>query len=56
MKTLTGYFIAVAVALAVVLVATHSINNGAKFKSALIFVAGYLIGTMALYIKMRWFL
>lgn len=56
MNTLTTFFIGVAIALLLVLVITHFVNGGAKFNSALIFVAGFVIGMLTLYIKYRWFL
>ena len=56
MNTLTGFFIAVAIALAVVLSITFFIKGGAKFNSTLIFVAGFMIGMLTLYIKVKWFL
>ena len=56
MNTLTGFFIAVAIALAVVLGITFFIKDGAKFNSTVIFVAGFVIGMLTIYIKMKWFL
>jgi len=53
MKTLTVFFIAVAIALVVALCLTYFIGGGAKFNSALIFVAGFAVGMLTLYIKMR---
>ncbi len=53
MNTLTTFFIGVAVALAVVLCVTYFVGGGAKFGSALIFVAGFAIGMLTMYIKMR---
>lgn len=53
MHTLTTFFIGVAIALVVVLCITHFINGGAKFNSTLIFVAGFVIGMLTLYIKVR---
>jgi hypothetical protein len=56
MKTLTGYFIAVAAALIVLLFVTFFINGGTNFKRTVIFVCGYLVGMLAMYIKIKWFL
>ena len=53
MKSLTIFFIGVAVALAIVLVVTYFIKGGVKFNSTLIFVAGFVIGMLTLYIKVR---
>jgi hypothetical protein len=53
MKTLTVFFIGVAVALAVVLCITFFIKGGVKFNSTVIFVAGFVIGMLTLYIKMK---
>lgn len=56
MKTLTVYFIVVAIILTILLCTTFFINNGAHFKRTAIFVSGYAIGMLAMYIKMKWFL
>jgi hypothetical protein len=53
MKTLTVFFIGVAIALTVVLCITFFIKGGAKFNSTLIFVAGFVIGMLTLYIKVK---
>ena len=53
MHTLTTFFIGVAVALVIVLCITYFINGGAKFNSTLIFVAGFAIGMLTLYIKVK---
>ena len=53
METLTTFFIGVAVALIIVLCITHFIKSGVKFSNTLIFVAGYVIGMLTLYIKMK---
>ena len=53
MKTLPIFFIGVAIALAIVLGVTYFLNSGAKFNTAVIFVAGFVIGMLTLYIKMR---
>lgn len=53
MRTLTGFFIAVAIALAVVLCITFFIKGGTRFNSTLIFVAGFVIGMLTLYIKVK---
>ena len=53
MHSLTIFFVGVAVALAVVLCITFFINGGAKFNSVLIFVAGFVIGMLTLYIKVK---
>ena len=52
MKIPTEYFIAVAGALALVLCLTFFINNGGNFRRTLIFVAGFVVGMFALYLKM----
>ncbi len=56
MKTLTGYFIVVAIILFILLCVGYFMNGGANFKRIAIFVAGYAIGMLAMYIKMKWFL
>jgi len=53
MHTLTAFFIGVAVALIIVLCITYFINGGVKFNSTLIFVAGFVIGMLTLYIKVK---
>lgn len=53
MNTLTSFFIAVAIALVIVLCLTYFIKGGAKFNSTLIFVAGFVIGMLTLYIKVK---
>ena len=53
MNTLTTFFIGVAIALAVLLCLTYFINGGIKFKPTLIFVAGFAIGMLTMYIKMQ---
>jgi hypothetical protein len=53
MHTLTSFFIAVAVALFVVLCITFFVKGGMKFNSTLIFVAGFVIGMLTLYIKVK---
>ncbi len=54
MKTLSPtFFVAVAVALAVVLCITFFIKGGAKFNSTIIFVTGFAIGILTMYIKMK---
>lgn len=53
MHSMTNFFIAVAVALVVVLCITFFIKGGAKFNSTLIFVAGFIIGMLTLYIKVK---
>lgn len=53
MHTLTIFFTGIAVALALVLCITYFINGGAKFNSTLIFVAGFVIGMLTLYIKVK---
>jgi uncharacterized membrane protein YjjP (DUF1212 family) len=53
MKSLTVFFIGVAVALALVLCITFFIKGGAKFNSTVIFVAGFVIGMLTLYIKIK---
>jgi hypothetical protein len=56
MEHLTGYFIAVGLVLLVLLCISFFINNGVTFYRVAIFVAGYVVGMTALYIKVRWFL
>jgi hypothetical protein len=53
MGKLTVFFIGVAIALAVVLCITFFIKGGAKFNSTIIFVAGFVIGMLTLYIKVK---
>ena len=53
MHSLTSFFIAVAIALVVVLGITFFIKGGAKFNSTVIFVAGFVIGMLTLYIKVK---
>lgn len=53
MGKLTVFFIGVAIALAVVLCITFFIKGGAKFNGAAIFVAGFVIGMLTLYIKVK---
>ena len=53
MHSLTVFFIGVAVALAVVLCIMFFIKGGVKFNSTLIFVAGFVIGMLTLYIKVK---
>lgn len=54
MKTISPvFFIGIAIALVVVLCLTYFIKGGIKFNSTLIFVAGFVIGMLTLYIKMR---
>ena len=53
MHTLTILFIGVAIALIVVLGITFFVQGGAKFNSTLIFVAGFVIGMLTLYIKVK---
>ena len=53
MKSLTIFFIGVVVALALVLCITYFIKGGAKFNNTIIFVAGFVIGMLTLYIKIK---
>ncbi len=53
MNTLMTFFIGVVVALIIVLCITYFINGGVKFNSTVIFVAGFAIGMITMYIKMR---
>ena len=53
MHTLTTFFIGVAVALVIVLCLTYFIKDGVKFNGTLIFVAGFVIGMLTLYIKVK---
>ena len=56
MKSLTEYFMAVAIVLGILLCIGYFMNNGVNFKRIAIFVSGYAIGMLAMYIKMKWFL
>ena len=47
------FYIGVAIALAVVLCITYFIKGGSRFNSALIFVYGFAIGMLTLYIKIK---
>ena len=53
MHSLTTFFIGVVIALAVVLCITYFIKGGVKFNSTAIFVVGFVIGMLTLYIKVR---
>jgi len=53
MGSLTVFFIGVAVALAVVLCIMFFVSGGVKFNSTLIFVAGFVVGMLTLYIKVK---
>ena len=54
MKTIPiSFFIGIAAALALVLCITFFVKGGVKFNSTLIFVAGFVIGMLTLYIKLR---
>jgi uncharacterized membrane protein YjjP (DUF1212 family) len=53
MHTLTVFFIGVAVALAVALCLAYFIGGSTKFNLVIVFVAGFVIGMLTLYIKMR---
>jgi hypothetical protein len=53
MYTLTGFFIAVAIALAIVLCLVYFIGGSTKFNLVVIFVAGFVIGMLTLYIKVK---
>ena len=53
MNSLTLFFIGVAIALALVLCITFFIKGGSKFNSTVIFVAGFVVGMVTLYIKVR---
>ena len=53
MNNLTTFFIGVAIALIAVLVITYFVGGVVKFNSALIFVAGFVIGMLTLYIKVK---
>ena len=53
MKTLSVFFIGVAIALIAVPCITYFIKDGAKFNSTVIFVSGFVIGMLTLYIKVR---
>ena len=53
MQISPSFFIGVVITLLVLLCIAFFINGGAKFKSTLIFVAGFAIGMLTLYIKFR---
>lgn len=53
MNTFTTFFIGIAIALIVVLCITFFINDGSKFKMTAVFVAGFVIGMLTMYIKMK---
>ena len=53
MNNLTTFFIGVAIALIAVLVIMYFIQGGVKFTSTAIFVAGFVIGMLTLYIKVK---
>ena len=53
METLTVFFIAIAIALLILLCITYFISGGSRFNSTLIFVYGFAIGMLTLYIKMK---
>ena len=47
------FFIAIVIALAVVLCLTFFINGGTNFTRTVIFVSGFVVGMLTLYIKMK---
>ena len=53
MHTLTTFFIGIVIALAIVLCITYFIKGGTRFNSTLIFVAGFAVGMITLYIKVK---
>ena len=54
MKTIpASFFIAIAIALAIVLGITFFIKGGTKFSSTVIFIAGFAVGMLTLYIKIK---
>lgn len=53
MKTLTGFFVGVVIALFLALLVTFFVKGGVKFNSTVIFVAGFVIGMITMYIKMK---
>ncbi len=53
MHALTGFFVGITIALVVVLCITFFIDGGVKFNSTVIFVAGFVIGMLTLYIKIK---
>ncbi len=53
MHSLTTFFIGIAVALIVVLCITYFVKGGSRFDSSLIFVYGFVIGMITLYIKIK---
>ena len=53
MHTLTTFFITVAITLAIVLCLVYFIKGGPNFNLAAIFVTGFVIGMLTLYIKVK---
>jgi lipid-A-disaccharide synthase-like uncharacterized protein len=53
MKTLIGFFIAIAIVLGILLCVTYFIKDSAHFKLISTFVAGYAVGMFTMYLKMR---
>jgi hypothetical protein len=53
MHSLTVFFVGIAVALALVLCTTYFVKGGTRFNSTVIFVAGFVIGMLTLYIKVK---
>jgi len=51
-----SFFTGIAIALVLVLCITFFIKGGVKFNSTSIFVAGFVIGMLTLYIKIKFFL
>jgi hypothetical protein len=52
-NSLLPYAIGVVVALAVMLALTWVVGGEARFKPALVFAAGFLVGSLSMYIKGR---
>lgn len=48
-----SFFLGIAIVLVLVLCLTYFIKDGTRFNSTLIFVAGFVIGMLTLYIKVR---
>jgi len=53
METLATFFIGIAIALVAVLLITYFIYGGTRFNSTVIFVAGFVIGMLTLFIKIK---
>lgn len=53
MNTLTVFFVVVVIVLAILLCLTYFMDGGARFTSTALFVAGFVIGMLTLYIKFK---